>query len=206
MCSSNDRFESRSFKKASVDQLLKEELHVCDLSFLQRFDKEIKIGVSIKLKRYIFASLCNSTLMPMEWRKWNSPLATERKTSSSLGGKFLQFQPGWEVFTVPPQMRTCSMFQHEWEFVRSYSMSGNLFESENQKLEQGGKPVLIWRMNMENICQIFVGCWNEGSREQDVERGSIAVMWHHFSKGENLEVLKKEFCSGKFLPFSLPAL
>ena len=33
-CSANDRFEGRSFKKAGVDQLLEEELHVGNLTLL----------------------------------------------------------------------------------------------------------------------------------------------------------------------------
>ena len=33
-CSANDRFEGRSFEKAGVDQLLKEELHVRNLTLL----------------------------------------------------------------------------------------------------------------------------------------------------------------------------
>jgi len=70
--SSNDRFESRSFKKASVDQLLKEELHVCDLSFLDA--------------------------------------------------------DGVEKMKLSSGNREKNILQPEWEFVRSSSMSGNLFE------------------------------------------------------------------------------
>ena len=95
MRSSNDRFEGRSFKKASVDQLLKEELHVCDLSFLQRFDKEIK-NWCVNEPAAIY--ICFTLQFHLD-----ADGVEKMKLSSGNREKNI-LQPGWEVFTVPAQM------------------------------------------------------------------------------------------------------